>query len=104
MDALTDGTLAAARRVVEDVVMRQFSPGVVAAVDVRPKVFEDEEDLWIQVVLSGPFRDAERENKAGLELTVRERLVEMGETRFPVVDYITKAEFLKIRRAAPRLY
>jgi len=104
MDALTEGTLAAARRVIEEVVMRQFSPGVVAAVEVRPWVFEDEEDLWVEVVLVRPFSEAEREKKAGLTTTLRDRLAEVGERRFPVVDFMTKAEALKMKREAARPY
>jgi len=102
MDALAIGTLSKARRVIEEEVMRQFSPGVVAWVEVEPRVFEDEEDLQVHVVLHRPLREAERANKVGLMLNLRERLAEIGERRFPVVGYRTKAEALKMRREAAR--
>jgi len=104
MDALTDGTLATARRVIEDEVMGRFSPGVVAWVAVRPWVFEDEEDLRVEVVLVRPFSEAERAKSWGLTTKLRDKLAEVGEQRFPVVDFMTKSEALKMRREAARPY
>ena len=82
---------------VEAVIRRQFSDGVIHAVAVKPDVDHDGDAiLRVTVVVEKEVKTLDSGKKLGLVRHLRPELAEVGIEDFPIVSYMTKADAAKL--------
>ena len=82
------------RSVVEEVVRQQLGSDHVVTVGIARDTddFEDEDVLWVTVVVENATTDRDMINESGLVRHLRPRLEALGETAFPVISFLSRQE------------
>jgi len=89
------------QELISDVVYRSFSEGAVRDVHVwRDTDLDGEGYFRVMVVMGRPFGEEDLQNMVSLGRHIRSRLADVDETDFPLVDFVTPADAMMLKRAA----
>ncbi len=89
-----------AQTIIETIVRKELPAGSVHAVYVTPDPYDGGEDyLRVLVEVDDDFGEGHVKKALGLVRHIRPKLIEVGETRFPVLRYLSKADTEMLRRA-----
>ena len=89
------------KAIIESVVDDQFPGGEVESIRIRPDTdFEGEPILAIDLIISDTGEALDSKRAISLARHLRSKLAEVGETRFPLLSFISKADAGKLRPEA----
>jgi hypothetical protein len=99
-DVMLDRPATDAQTIIETIVRKELPAGSVHAVYVTPDPYDGGEDyLRVLVEVDDDFGESHVKKALGLVGHIRPKLIEAGETRFPVLRYLSKADTEMLRRA-----
>ncbi len=100
-EVMLDRPIAIAQSIIERTVGEQLPAGSFHAVEVMADPYDGGED-YLRVLIEVDDDFAEKHGKKALGLVghMRPQLIEAGETRFPVLRFVSKADADMLRREA----
>jgi len=98
---MLDKPVGEAQAIIEKVVMETFPAGTIHAVEVLPDPYEDGENyLQVTVEVDDDFSKKYAKKAIGLIRHIRPKLFEVNETRFPVMQFVSREDAEWLRREA----
>jgi hypothetical protein len=98
---MLDKPIGEAQAIIEKVVRETFPPGTIHAVEVLPDPGEDGENyLQVTIEVDEGFAKKHAKEAIGLVRHMRPKLFEVNETRFPVMQFVSREDAEWLRREA----
>jgi hypothetical protein len=92
--------IAEIERVVTETVARDFDKVKILSVRVREDEDSDDDLLRIDVVFEGAPKDIDARKVSGMVRRIRPKLIELGESAFPLFSFISKSDAGSLKLAS----